>query len=327
MNYLEKGILEYDGLMHVADTSPIFPIGEGWDIALRTLSNFPFGTKLYELEEICRLKLLINLPQKSWGKDPYNEKNYHCAVWDNELIELKRKGLINGVTEANEWEWRINNFKKITKPYPKSKYPMFYNENNDFIGFYREDSKFINIIENPEKSFILEYFGGEISDEDFFEVAEEYNFRAEKEFALIEDGITINSEGINVLLEISQEFNLNKDLHERVEPLIRIGYYDTVIRENAIYFESLLKDIHKTQKYGDQLIDEHIKKCIENNNGIFNAGLKVYRQELRTINKYIRNEFIHNLKEIDVAQFNAILYRQNTLYEYLLEIISNLITR
>lgn len=316
-DYLVDNLFQYDGLWHIADTSPIFPTGEGWLSALRTIANFPFPTKLYELEDIVGLKLLMNIPPsniRSSKGDPYDEKYYHCAVWSDDLLELHNRNMLTGIVPVTEFEFQMNKYNSLIKAgFPED-------ENGDLIVMIQDPTshKFIQSkIEKPRiekyvSEFLAEAFDETIRDELIMEYEKD-----NKRFVLIPDSIELTQSGHDLLIQSSQSFDIPKEVEDRIRPLIDIQYYDTAIREVAILFEFKLKQFHNTDKFGDKLIGLHIDKCQEGNNGKLNAGIKVYRQELRTINKYIRNEFVHNLKSIDEAQFKAILFRQCTLYKYI----------
>jgi hypothetical protein len=62
--------------------------------------------------------------------------------------------------------------------------------------------------------------------------------------------------------------------------------------------------------YGKELISAHIEKCVLKNNNNFNAGLKLYKQELNTLARFVRNPFMHRTFEISEDHFNRIFYRQ-----------------
>lgn len=40
------------------------------------------------------------------NKDKINERNFHVAVWHEDLLEFRERGWIAGVAPASEWEWR-----------------------------------------------------------------------------------------------------------------------------------------------------------------------------------------------------------------------------
>jgi len=54
------GLLGYGGIIAIHADWPIYPSGIGWEIALRTLGNFPEGTNFYEIDDIDMCKLLIS---------------------------------------------------------------------------------------------------------------------------------------------------------------------------------------------------------------------------------------------------------------------------
>lgn len=63
-----------------------------------------------------------------------------------------------------------------------------------------------------------------------------------------------------------------------------------------------------TDEYGSKLIEQYIK-ALQAAEGFLPARLKSLRQELRSIFKFVRNEFAHQLVELDASRGYALVSR------------------
>jgi len=303
MNGLDKfpGLLGYGGIIAIHADWPMYPKGIGWEIALKSMGNFPKGADFYEIDDIDRCKLLINVDPQKIG-DPYNYQNYHLAIWHEDLIELKRKGFIDGVYEKNEYEFKVIEFDKFKKSLGSGAEE---DENGNLILYYKTEA-------GDFKEFKYEK-----PNPNEYEV-DDFNY---KNCAYIPQTIKLTDTGINKIKEISQNFTLHPDIEKRVQPLIAIGYYDSVIRETSIMLETKIKEFHSVNFFGQKLIEHHINFLITKNDNFFSAALKCYKGELRTIFKFIRNDFVHNFQVIDSYQCQMILNRINETYHEFHEVI------
>lgn len=316
MNYTEKNsFFDYSGIYKISDDVHIFPNGEGWQMALRALANFPKSTGLYEYSNVgAIMSFFTNINPKGYRGDFNDEKIYRVAIFIEDLISLHNLGYIIGLKPISELKFDLNNFNEMLD------FGFIADKNgNALAGYELPDGNLkITIINKPNiKERILDYFGIEcIEDytlEELNELFEEYDV-SNQDFIEVEDKICISELGWETLLNINKQFIIPEEIKNIINPLLSIKYYSTSVREISIYLENELKLFHDTNSFGDKLIDIHIKECVKYNNGNFNAGIKVYRQELRTMNKFIRNEFIHNLFEISYENYMSILYRQCELY-------------
>jgi len=130
-----------------------------------------------------------------------------------------------------------------------------------------------------------------------------------------EDGLTVTNQGYEALhkLLVNKKENLNPNLMKIVQPLIDISKYDSAIRDACVLIETQLKDIVKTDNYGMALVDQFFSKLFKSKKYL-SSKLKVFRAEIRTAFKFIRNDYAHNLKNIELDQCYAILWRLSEIF-------------
>ena len=115
---------------------------------------------------------------------------------------------------------------------------------------------------------------------------------------------------------------INDELRDLTNPLLEIERLDTAIRDASLFVETRINKIHsRSDLYGQRLVEFHIEDVIKHNNGINSAAIKCYRGELRTIFKFIRNDFAHNFKVLSVDQCKLILQRINDVLDEFNEVI------
>jgi len=251
---------DHPGLMWNVDGSfemlhadwPVYPPGHGWLKALEVLGSYPKGTIFKEIDSIDLCKLFI-VSRNEKIEDVYNERHFHIAIWDKDLIKLNQQRMITGVDS----------------------------DDDNLFGF-------------------------------------------NKCVVISAEGIKLTQIGYQSLLD----FNWNKpedlvhEISQRVKPLIGIAYYDTAVREANIIIEMRLCGITGSNAYGQKLINEYYDLLCSRNNGQSSALLKVLRSELRSIFKFIRNDYAHNLKQIGVKECHAILQRASRVL-HTIDILEN----
>jgi hypothetical protein len=117
-----------------------------------------------------------------------------------------------------------------------------------------------------------------------------------KDFVDIPNFVKITEKGIAALIELSQKIEICPEINSLVKELIEIKRFDTVVREASLLLETSIKYFHKTDLFGQNLIDLHIKDVIRHNDEFNVAVIKHYRSELRSIFKFIRNDYAHNFR-------------------------------
>ena len=99
------GFLGYtsQGVIAIRADWPMYPEEFGAELALLWFTIFPEGTEFKKIDDIDRCKLFIADMKGSDWSNPFAEKNFHVAIWDEDLLELKRRGLINGLMSEREF--------------------------------------------------------------------------------------------------------------------------------------------------------------------------------------------------------------------------------
>lgn len=293
------GFLGYGGIIAIHADWPIYPAGIGWEIALKSLGNFPAGTNFYEIDDIDRCKLLLN-EVPSEVNDLFGYKNFHIALWHKDLVELKQLGFIKGVEEKSEIEFRIIKFEEL-----KNKLGSEEDDEGNIMIHFKDEAGVFHSSKYPRPKPEKE--------------EEPWIYR---DCAYIANNISLTSSGHAKIAELSQNIQFLETINELVEPLLQIGKYDTAVREASLLLESSIKKFHRSTKFGQQLVDFHLNDIIKHNDDFYSSAIKCYRGELRTIFKYIRNDFAHNFKVISLAQCKLILSKINEVYAQFKEVIA-----
>jgi hypothetical protein len=276
------GYGNYGGYILLHVDWPVYPSGIGWEQALYDLCQFPRGSVFFELENTGSYSL-FSLGDYSEKMDPFDENLLHAAFFHKSLIELADKGLVSGV-------YAITNHEKELRDYESLKEELSQYPEGTTFGVLDSAGAFIPLdltppLEDPDEMY--------------------------PSVAVLEDsGLTVTEKGHSVMHELLKEEknNIRKDLLDYVEPLIEIGYYDTAIREASLQVEIKVKRAIGSNAYGDALIRQFFAPLLRSNK-LVKSQLKIARTELRAIFKFIRNEYMHNFKVIDIDQSYVILLR------------------
>lgn len=146
------------------------------------------------------------------------------------------------------------------------------------------------------------------------------------EFAFLDypDGyISLTYQGENAILVYELAFNIHPAIIERVEDFLFSHHYDTAVREATILLEMRMRQAVKSEKIGQDLIDE----CFGERGKLFppimpNPARLEIRAVFRRLFKYVRNEFAHNLnpstfKSLDLVATTRLLRRCSELAKVL----------
>src|SRR5262249_33719456 len=113
--------------IHHADW-PAYPQGENFSEALFQLTAFPPGTSFLAVDDIDRSILFIaDVTGAPIGK-PFDRRNFHIAIWHDDLIRLRQAGYVTGVEPCSESQWRKAQWDKMLASLPKGSKPGYENE-------------------------------------------------------------------------------------------------------------------------------------------------------------------------------------------------------
>ena len=282
---------------------PTYPRGMGIASALKNLGSYPSGTKFYPIDDIDKCLLFLNLDPVTIKGDIYDDKKYHMVLWQKDINELQKQGFITGSVAINEFEWELNRFndfkKKISPPEDKDGNLLLFTKDSD--GSMKQ-----HVYKKP----VLEDFDID-PDEDPSWCTE---------WAQIDKWIEVTAKGQEEIKRIAQEETFSEEIEKIARPLIDLQLYDTAIRESVLLIESKIKGALKSARYGQDLIEEHVKYIVGKNGSIKSAAIKSYRAELRCLFKYIRNEFMHNMKEMSKVETMLVMSKVNDVYTEMLEV-------
>src|SRR5262245_54207233 len=97
--------LTSQGIIAIHADWPMYPEEHGSDLALLWLTAFPHGTRFERIDDIDRCNLFLADLKYSNRSDLFDERNLHVAIWHEDLLELARKGFVEGVSPITERRW------------------------------------------------------------------------------------------------------------------------------------------------------------------------------------------------------------------------------
>jgi len=266
--------------VHHADW-PAYPQGDDFRAPLLHLTTFPPRTEFIVVDDIDQCLLLVADVHCGKLDDPFDPRNFHIAIWYEDLLELDKRRFVDGVKRVTERRWEEERWKKIMSAVPDSA----------TIGFEGADGEFVPIDE-PK----------------FDDYDDDPN---QKEFIISQnDRLRVTDQGRSFLLaELRAEnLNLGEAISARVARLFEWGYYDTCIREACVQLEHEIKMRTGSEAWGDKLTEVFVVK-IRAEQSFLESHVRTFRQQLRSVFKFIRNDFMHNLLEADEASTYAMLFR------------------
>ncbi len=301
------GLLNYGNIIAIHADWPAYPNGIGWELALLSLGNYAPKSCFYEISEIDRCTLFLS-QNPSQLSNPYDSKYLHVAVWHCDLKELSVKGLVEGVAIVNKYDYEYFKFTVIRRKM-MSDWPKEYKDQ------FPEDGQGNILTKVNIGDELIEYKITKPRPEQYNEDELEY-----RDFIIVSEKFTISEAGWRMIKELSQHVNLHPDIGQLVDSFVAINRFDTAVREASLLIETSIKLFHKVDFFGAKLIEHHINELIIHNDNFESAALKCYRNELRTLFKYIRNDFAHNFHVLSEEQCRIILFRISKVYEEFMEI-------
>lgn len=251
----------------------MYPEEHGADLALLWLTAFPQGTRFKRIDDIDRCNLFMADVKCSNQADPFDERNLHVAVWHEDLLELRKRGFVDGLSPVSERRWE--DLKRADLP-PG---PLYIKLDD---GTFKE-------VRLPS---LTEYDEDDLSWPEF----------STGEVAVTASG---RSHVASLLSEASDDLAI---LGPRIRPLLELGFFDTAVREACVCLEHRLKTWLKSDRWGDSLVEEFMAR-LRDGGEYPNTHMRVLRGQIRTAFKFIRNDFMHNFVDVDETQCRAVLFR------------------
>lgn len=261
--------------------------------ALLDLCQYPQGTDLLIVDDIDRVALLLAEPFRAHVDDIHDD-NLYAAAWHEDLKTLQGQGLIEGEGlswgNVDEWSYRrwMNVFDGLS---PGAK-----------LGFEAPNGTFIPIqpLTIPEPS----------DPDDPLDMDD-------VTWPLIGPDATrvrVTTKGWARMEEVLRDaLTMGPDL-SRVSTLLKLGFADTAVREASVTLESMLKRRLNSKKFGTKLIPLVTARLEQS--GVDVTHRRIVATRLRTVFKFVRNEFAHNTNpQLPMAEANALCWRIASLYD------------
>jgi len=277
--------LTSQGVIAIHADWPIHPEEHGAELALLWLTAFPQDTLFKRIDDIDRCFLFLADVKSSIRSDLFDRRNFHVAIWHEDLLALADSEFVSGVSRVTE----------------RQRQDLWRSEVGEQLFIRLEDGS-LKPLDLPP----LEGYDDE--DTSWPEV--------------VREGILVTSAGRGRAASLlSQGFSLAV-LGDRVEQLMHIGYFDAAVREACIALEHRMKVWLRSAMWGDALVEEFIARLRDQGIGP-ESHLRVLRGEIRAAFKFIRNDFMHNFVEIDETQARAILFRLGRVTAVLDRVLSD----
>ena len=252
---------------------PTYPIGEDFRETLVMLAAFPLGTEFVEVD---------NGDESILFTAKVGSRNFHICAWYEDLIEMHKRGFVNGVVPLSENSFRVKQWERMKKKVGTDKF--YYKVN----GELRE-------VPAPE---INEAEDGK----EYFE---------DKNFVLLEkDSLTLTKKGLEFI--INEIASIDSDYCIKISPVVsrlfKEGLYDTAVREACVTLEQAIKNEIKSKMWGERLTD-NLLKSLRDEDRVLESSIRTYSQELRMVFKLVRNVFMHNIKKLIQMRLESCSFR------------------
>ncbi len=255
---------------------PAYPSGHGWQLALRSLAGFPSTVRFRQIDDIDQCILFVAVGRGSCLEprdDLYDAKLFHVAIWREDLLSLHERRLISGCSLLTEHEAAL----------------AYYHRMKDVL-FETAEGLRRNELPYPE--------------------AHDFDDESPMILHLAEEGLGLTPKAEQALGSLALPVEaLNPAIRKRAVPLLSIPLLDTAVREASVILESCLRDATASMLFGQDLVEQYYKLLCTRNEGRATAATKMLRAELRTLFKFVRNDFAHALREITPDQCHVLLDR------------------
>jgi hypothetical protein len=257
------------GVIAIHADWPAYAVEHGPGYAVLQLGQFPSGTRFTLLDDIDQCFLLLVGPVTG---DLYADNRFHVALWHEDVRELLDLGYVSGASQISRREWA-----KI--------------QATELAGLHYElaDGTLVPVAPPNHDDF-----------------EDELGMR----MLVDRDGLVLTDAGLAAAEQLlaGELGRLDEEIVRRSAPALQAHHYDSAVREACVVLESTMKSSIGSNHYGVELIDAYFAKATLSRRFI-SASLKTFRCEVRTAFKFVRNDYMHNLKEITATQCHAVLVR------------------
>lgn len=262
---------------------PTYAIEHGVEYSLERLGQFPPATRFFVLDDIDQC-ILMRMGEPIRTDADFDARVFHVALWHEDLLQLFRQGWIEGVGGMTAREWAVRQSEKM----------------RGWFARLQDGRKIPVPGPNPD------------------------DFEADEATvaAVSQHGMTVTDAGMTEFARLMRErrAQIPTSIRDRVEPLIKFSMFDSAVREACVVLETSLRTLTRSEFFGHQLIDKY---CAEIGNRVIASHVKWIRTELRTCFKFVRNDFMHSLREISEPQCVAIVCRVAGVLAHVLEACSD----
>lgn len=273
---------------------PAYPGDRGWELSLLRLGDYPLGTAFTCLSIIDQVALFV---AESGVREPdqFSEKHMHIAVWLEDLEQLDERGLVDGVEFDLTLSPQQIHMKRQLGP---ERWEKFYSGELPLGAML--DGEFVQL-PVPE-------------DEEPWEEWERAEMwppaRGVERMALYPGThVCLTSMAQAEIERIArQTLAIPPSLQDRIVAHLAAGLFDSAIRDLAAALEMRMRVYAKSDDFGMKLIDTYINALLATDDYL-PARIKSLRQELRSLFKFLRNEFAHTLVALEPSRGYALVSR------------------
>lgn len=272
---------------------PAYPGDQSWEVALLRFGDFPLGMRFTCISVIDQCALFV-ADTGVRVEDKFSEKHMHVAARLDELISLDDRQLITGVTI--EETLSLNQI-LVRRTFDSQQQWDDFRTGDLVIGTFL-DGEFKRIY--PP-----------LYDADWTDDWDDGSPPRTAEYVAMYPGCQVqltSSSDIEIERIARMLLEIPPDLDRRINALLSAGLYDSAIRDLGVSLESRMRIYTGGSEFGSRLVESYIRKLLATGDYL-PARIKSLRQELRAIFKFVRNEFAHNLADLEVGRGYALISR------------------
>jgi hypothetical protein len=266
------------GVIAIHADWPTYPFEHGWGEALLAFGSLPKSTHFIQIDDIDRCVLFV-AGSTSTGQDFFNYRLSHVAAWYEDLVALVNKSYVVGVNLIRECDAELYRWDRFNSCFVE-------NETGNLVPLNLPRPEFDCDLSSNETSVpVCSPFGLQVTDLGF--------------------------DALNAFLA-SEFAHAPREFLACVEPIIGINKNDTAVREACVLLESAMRQRLGSIQFGQKLVEEYCGHLLER--GAIAALVKPFQAELKNAFRYIRNDYMHNLRPLELNESRALLMRLARLY-------------